>query len=131
RPGLVFGGGQVHAAGNAAGAGNTWRSPVSLSNAYTPFGGGSVSGLSDYDQGPFVPQLKSDYSIGCVTLPPNWPNGLQVKVRAYYCLKPGETSGTAPANAVVLVQSLVGRSSAPTSISQAVGEGWDLSAEGS
>ena len=128
---LAYGGGQVHAMGNAAGSGEIWREAVSLNNAFSPFGGGDVPGLAGRDQGPFVLQAKGEHSRGCITLPPAWANGIQVKVRTWYCFKPGDMAGTAPNNSVVLNQGLRGRSTVPVSVSQSVGAGWDLPAAGS
>ena len=122
---LVYGGGQVHAMGNASGAGAVWRAASSLQNAYSPFGGGDIPGLAGRDQGPFVLQAKTDYSRGCIVLPPTWEGGIQVKVRTWYCLKPDEMAGTAPENTVVLMQSVLGRATAPTTVTDPRST-WDL-----
>ena len=121
---LEFGGGQVQGMGNSRGSGFLWRSPVILSAAFSPFGGSSE------DRGPFVPQPKAEYSYGCIVLPRTWANGIQIRVRTWYCLKPGDTADAAPGNVVLLMQGVWGRSTPLTSISQPVAS-WDLTSAGS
>jgi hypothetical protein len=120
---LAYSGGQVQAMGNSVGSGYAWRSTSVLVGAFSPFGGSSE------DRGPFVPQLKADNSFGCISLPRTWANGIQIKVRTWYCLKPGDTAAAAPNNAVVLQQGIWARSTPQNSVSQPATD-WDISAPG-
>ena len=125
--GLTYSGGQVRAMGQAMGTGWVWRTPMSLLNAFTPFGGGSAPNNASYEQGVFVPQIHTETARGCITLPRTWANGVQVRVRAWYCLHPTEMASTAPSNAVALFQGIAGRSTAPVSVAESFSAGWDLS----
>ena len=117
---LTYNAAQVHALGNSLGAGHSWAATESVLNAVSPFGGGAA----------FVKQAKTDTSRGCIVLPRTWTNGIQVKVRCWYSLKPADAATAAPNNAVVLHQGLMARSAAPTSVSQGFATGWDMGSAG-
>ena len=118
---LTYNAAQVRALGNSVGAGYSWGDPETVLNAISPFGGGDA----------FVKQPKTATSRGCIALPRTWTNGIQLKVRCWYSLKPNDTATAAPNNAVVLYQGMAARSAPLTSISQAFAPGWDLGSAGS